>query len=138
MVTSAARDGYGQGVAPDRIEVEVRTRSDRGQVFCAIFSAANAAAYPTRREQATVALRVAIRGQRALCTFDVPPGEYAVAVYHDENDNGRLDRGVFGIPVEGTGASNDARGSFGPPSFASARFVYRGQGVGTVRVRVNY
>jgi Uncharacterized protein conserved in bacteria (DUF2141) len=31
-----------------------------------------------------------------------------------------------GIPREGVGASNNARGHFGPPSFHDASFVYTG------------
>lgn len=53
---------------------------------------------------------------------DLPAGDYAVAVFHDENDNRALDTGWFGIPTEGLGASNDAQGSFGPPDFEDARF----------------
>jgi uncharacterized protein (DUF2141 family) len=33
----------------------------------------------------------------AQTVFDnLPAGVYAVAVYHDENSNGKLDRGMFG------------------------------------------
>jgi uncharacterized protein (DUF2141 family) len=32
----------------------------------------------------------------------------------------------MGMPKEGVGASNDAKGSFGPPKFADARFSYNG------------
>lgn len=106
-------------------------------MFCSIFAAANAGAYPTRAERAEARAIVPVREGRAVCSFSVPPGDYAIAVFHDENGNGRLDTGIFGIPTEGTGASNDARGTFGPPSFADARFTYRG-GVASVRVRVRY
>jgi len=49
------------------------------------------------------------------------PGSYAVAVFHDENGNGKFDQGLFGIPLEQYGFSNDARGFFAPPNFDSAR-----------------
>lgn len=53
--------------------------------------------------------------------FDnVPAGTYAVSVIHDENENGELDSGLFGIPKEGFGFANDAMGTFGPPSFEKA------------------
>lgn len=51
---------------------------------------------------------------------DLPPGSYAVALFHDENDNGRLDK-RFGIPTEGFGFSNNPHLWFGPPSFKAAR-----------------
>lgn len=46
---------------------------------------------------------------------------YAIAVYHDANDNGKLDQNMMGIPVEATGFSNDALGNMGPPTFEAAR-----------------
>ncbi len=52
---------------------------------------------------------------------DVPPGDYAVSVFHDENENGRVDMNFIGIPREGFGFSNDAMGAFGPPPFAKAK-----------------
>jgi len=47
-------------------------------------------------------------------------GRYAVAVYQDENRNGKLDKNFLGMPTEPYGFSNDARGSMGPPSFDAA------------------
>ena len=49
-------------------------------------------------------------------------GEYALAIYHDENSNGELDRSFFGSPTEDYVFSNYATGSFGPPSFEDSRF----------------
>jgi uncharacterized protein (DUF2141 family) len=50
----------------------------------------------------------------------LPAGTYGVSVIHDENENGELDSGTFGIPKEGFGFGNDAMGMFGPPSFEKA------------------
>jgi uncharacterized protein (DUF2141 family) len=50
------------------------------------------------------------------------PGTYAVAVLHDENENGKMDFNFLGMPLEGYGFSNDASALFGPPSFANAAF----------------
>ena len=63
----------------------------------------------------------------STCAFDpIPAGTYAVACFHDENKNGRLDTGLFGIPTEGTVVSNHAKGFMGPPSFEKARFTFAG------------
>lgn len=51
---------------------------------------------------------------------NIPPGTYGVSVIHDENENGELDSGTFGIPKEGFGFGNDAMGTFGPPGFKKA------------------
>jgi uncharacterized protein (DUF2141 family) len=51
---------------------------------------------------------------------DLPTGNWAVAVLHDEDDDGEMDTGWLGRPAEGWGASNHAKGRFGPPSFEDA------------------
>ena len=53
--------------------------------------------------------------------FWVAPGFYAVAQYHDENDDHDFNRTLF-APKEGYGFSNDAPTTFGIPRFAAARF----------------
>ena len=58
----------------------------------------------------------------ARVTFAAPAGEYAVAIVHDENGNGRLDTSWLGIPKEGLGTSNNARGRLGPPKYRDAKF----------------
>jgi len=52
---------------------------------------------------------------------DLPGGEYALVVYHDENGNGRLDKNFIGIPREPLGFSNQYRPQ-GPPTFSRAAF----------------
>jgi uncharacterized protein (DUF2141 family) len=53
------------------------------------------------------------------------PGDYAIAVIHDENGNGRLDT-FAGIPREGVGFSRNPVLRFGAPSFKSAQFSVAG------------
>jgi uncharacterized protein (DUF2141 family) len=50
---------------------------------------------------------------------NVRPGRYAIAVFHDTNGNGKLDRNVIGLPQEPYGFSNDV-GRRGFPSFEGA------------------
>lgn len=56
-------------------------------------------------------------------TVTLPYGEYAVKVFHDENNNGKLDTRMFGIPAERYGFSNNAGGKFGPPEYEDAKFI---------------
>lgn len=58
--------------------------------------------------------------------FAIPTGEYAVVVVHDENGNGRLDSGLFGIGGEPWGFSNGVRPLLGWPDFADAAFEVQG------------
>ena len=53
----------------------------------------------------------------------LPVGEYAFAVFHDANSNGKLDKNMLGIPTEDYAFSNNALGKMGPPSFEQARFT---------------
>lgn len=62
-------------------------------------------------------------GSYATLFAKVPTGEYAVVVAHDENDNGKLDNGFFGLGGEGYAFSNDARPLFGRPAFDRAKFA---------------
>ncbi len=53
-------------------------------------------------------------------------GTYAVAIFHDVNANGELDKNMLGVPKESYAFSNDVFGLFGPPSFDKASFVLEG------------
>jgi uncharacterized protein (DUF2141 family) len=59
-------------------------------------------------------------GKVRLVIAGLPAGDYALSVYQDENGNGKLDTNPVGMPIEPYGFSNDAAGSFGPPSFQQA------------------
>jgi uncharacterized protein (DUF2141 family) len=50
----------------------------------------------------------------------LPPGRYALSVFHDRNSNRKLDTNFLGIPTESSGSSNDAPARFGPPKFRDA------------------
>lgn len=53
---------------------------------------------------------------------DLQAGTYAVSAIYDKNGNGKLDTGFLKIPKEPIGMSNDAKGTFGPPSFKKTSF----------------
>ena len=64
---------------------------------------------------------VSIEHKKAIVIFEnLPKTKYAVAVFHDKNKNGILDKNMFGIPLEKYGFSNNARETFSAPSFESA------------------
>lgn len=56
------------------------------------------------------------------------PGNYAIAIIHDENGNGKLDT-FAGIPREGVGFSRNPTLRFGAPPFRSASFSVSGSAV---------
>ena len=100
-------------------------RNDKGQVLCSLFS--SAADFPKHTDKAVAHAQSAISSGQAICEFPgVAPATYAISVFHDENSNGKMDTNFMGIPREGVGASNNARGHFGPPKFDAAAFSFSG------------
>lgn len=98
--------------------------TNEGSVHCALY--ASAKGFPTEPKYALAQVTVQPHDKKADCVFrDVKEGRYAVAIWHDVNNNGKVDSNFLGIPKEPVGASNNAKGSFGPPKFDSASFQYR-------------
>ena len=65
-----------------------------------------------------------VKNKKAYIVFsNLPKGEYAVMMYHDENTNGKMDANFIGIPKEDYAASNGARGFMGPPKYDDAKFT---------------
>ena len=60
---------------------------------------------------------------------NVPNGTYAVSLFHDENDNNKIDTGMFGIPKEDYGCSNNAKGFMGPPKWEDAKFTLTNESI---------
>ena len=67
----------------------------------------------------------------------VKPGNYAVAVLHDENENGKADRAMGMMPKEGYGFSRDAPVRMAPPKFTDAVFAL-GAGTSRVTIKMRY
>jgi len=100
-------------------------RSDNGQVVCSLYVSADG--FPKDEKKTIARTTSRIDHRHANCSFfGIQPGAYAIAVFHDENSNNRLDTNFLGIPREGVGASNNAKGHFGPPKFNDAAVAYSG------------
>lgn len=50
------------------------------------------------------------------------PGQYALKIFHDVDEDGALDTNLMGIPSEPVAFSNNAPMRFGPASWADAHF----------------
>jgi uncharacterized protein (DUF2141 family) len=81
--------------------------------------------------------RIPLRGPSAEACFALStPGDYAIVVYHDENDDHDFNRTLLGLPAEGYGFSNDAPTLVGLPSFGDVRFAVAPDGARmTIRLR---
>ena len=108
-----------------RITVHVSTfRTVRGSLMCRLYSRGDG--FPGKPPYAAQEV-VAVTATTGTCLFDgVAPGTYAVAVFHDENGNGKLDTNFLGIPREGVGVSNNKLRKLGPPTWEDSKFDLAG------------
>ena len=97
-------------------------RAVQGQILACLVN--TAAAFPDcSRDPAARKLAVPVRSATVELDFGaVPAGTWAVAVVHDENGNGRMDKRLI-MPREGYGFSRDAPVRVGPAPFARAAFA---------------
>ena len=80
--------------------------------------------------------KLPIQGKEVVFRLtDLPPGQYAVSVIHDENDNGKLDANFMGMPTEGYGFSNNPV-VLRKPTFEEVQFQLGAEGGAmTIRLR---
>lgn len=98
-------------------------QSDEGSFIVWVYD--NPDSWLSDRWRTQKILRIA--GNRADDAISVeltlPPGEYALSVFQDLNDDGKLERNFIGLPKEPAGLSNNLRPKFGPPKFEDAKFT---------------
>jgi uncharacterized protein (DUF2141 family) len=114
---------YSQSTQPSQLHLKITNlRNNQGKVRICLYQSDNG--FPSHPEKAYRIAKADVQQGRSEATFtDLPLGEYAIALIHDENVNEKLDTNFMGIPKEGYGASNNAGGKFGPPKFEDARFT---------------
>lgn len=94
-------------------------KDPQGDVHFSLFSSAEG--FPGSGEQAIAKGSTSASKTPPSFTFEnLQPGQYAVAVFHDANGDGILNRGLMGIPREGFGFSNNPKILMGAPSFKRA------------------
>lgn len=95
--------------------------SENGQIRAALFDSPEG--FPDDVEQSREQRSAAVTGDSATLTFqDIPFGEYVLAVFHDKNNNGVLDKTDRGIPLEALGVSQNLKMKLGPPKYERAVF----------------
>jgi len=96
-------------------------RSAKGVVRACMTT--NPKRFPKCRGDENAHSKVVPAGETVTFKFTgVKPGNYAIALLHDENNNGKADRALMMMPKEGFGFSRDAKVRMGPPKFKSAAF----------------
>lgn len=91
--------------------------NDRGHVLIGLHSADT-----FMKTEALQSAKEKVKDGKVIAIFkNVKPGNYAIMVVHDENDNSRMDFETNGMPKESYGISNNPM-IYGPPTFNDAKF----------------
>lgn len=131
VVLITATVSWGISLDAATLVIEVKgLRSGKGDVHYAVYESPKH--FPTREGRIANGNVPAKSAGVVIPIKGLKPGLYAVAVYHDENRNDEFDQGLFGIPLEDYGFSNNASGFLGPPSFKDAAVELKGDRVRTI------
>ncbi len=123
VVVSVASPARAQSGGPGTIILRITgLRSEKGQVRIAVFNSSETWLGDHPAYNATID----VDGQSLSWRLtDIPYGDYGVAVFHDENKNGKMDKNLLGIPLEPYGFSNNQRVNFGAPKWDKSKFAVR-------------
>ena len=111
----------GRGEDDDLLVIVTGLRSQKGNVHIALYDDPDR--FPDS-DGMILKVEVTIIDGTAHHKFNgLTSKRYAIAIYHDENDNDEFDQGFLGIPLEDYAFSNNAPVFLGPPSFADAAFA---------------
>ncbi|MEM9925433.1 MAG: DUF2141 domain-containing protein [Cyanobacteria bacterium P01_D01_bin.50] len=126
-----------EGSANSNLAVTIKgLKNQKGQVCFSLFSSSRG--FPSSNKRALQAKCVKLGDASAKLNIpSLKAGTYAIAIFHDSNGDGKLNRNYLGIPKEGFGFSRNPRVITGPPKFGdSAVFV---AGFSTdIQINVNY
>jgi uncharacterized protein (DUF2141 family) len=96
-------------------------KSDKGKVMLALFN--DTKGFPNQGNLAYKKVTGTIKNQTATIILEnIPYGTYAIAVFHDENNNDKIDYNMVGYPTEKFGFSKNAKVVFAPPKWEEAKF----------------
>ena len=117
--------------APTHITVPIsQVRSERGVLFVALYRQSSWL-IPGKYFKAQ---KVQAHHGTVFATFEgVPRGRYGIAVFHDENRNGRVDTNLVGMPAEGFGFS--FKTPLRKPSFGEISFDVQSSAVAPTHLR---
>ena len=106
-------------------------KNDKGKVYVALYNSEKS----FLKEEVKGDI-VQINNKKAVVIFkNMKKGVYAISVFHDANNNKKMDTNFFGIPKEPIGCSNGAKGFMGPPKYKKAKFTVENDIVIPVKVK---
>lgn len=120
--TFAATAALAAGDANLRV-VATNVTSDQGKLHVRVYDQKDDWLSDRYRTQKIVAVAGNRLDDRVTVELLLPAGEYALSVFQDVDDDGKLERNFIGIPKEPAGLSNNVRPKFGPPKYKDAKFA---------------
>lgn len=119
VILAAVLSGVATTVSAADLTVNIKhIDKAKGHILVALYSGKSS--YDSGKTESFVKIKVS-RDTHTAVFKDIVDGDYAVKLYHDENDNNKLDKNIFGIPKEDYGFSNNGA-SFGAPDYEEAKF----------------
>ncbi len=107
------------------------TKYNKGNILLALYNSKN-----NYMKKAYKSSRIKVKDNKAIIIFNhLKKGTYAFTLFHDLNENNKLDTNFLGIPKEPYGFSNEERGRFGPPSFDKVTFIINSDT--SIKVKIN-
>jgi uncharacterized protein (DUF2141 family) len=111
-------------------------RNNKGVILLSLFSSADG--YPSDASKADQKIRMPVKKLQVPIVFkNIKPGKYAIALLHDEDEDGKTATTFLGLPKEGYGFSNNVMGLAGPPSYQKASFIVPASGT-EILIKVRY
>jgi uncharacterized protein (DUF2141 family) len=119
-ITVMAADGA--DLAANLRVVATGVKSDQGKIYIWVYDKQDDWLSDRYRTQKSVTVAGNRTDDAVTMELLLPAGEYALSVFQDVNDDGKLARNFIGIPKEPAGLSNNLRPRFGPPKYKDAKF----------------
>ena len=100
--------------------------AEKGFIMVALYKSEDG--FPNDPQKAILQLKEATKSKITTIRIQsIPVGNYAIAVFHDANNDGKINYNLLGAPTEAYGFSNNARKMFSAPSFKEAMFRHAGE-----------
>ena len=113
-----------------------RLKNQNGQICLSLFS--DSRGFPSDGTRALQAKCIDLAEETSTITFqNLRPGSYAVAAFHDVNEDGIFNLNSLGIPKEGFGFSRNPKILTGPPKFGDVVLIIVGP-KNNIRIELQY
>lgn len=110
-------------------------KNDNGVCRACLFNSATA--YEGKNSKPLLCIAAPVKARNARIEFNnIAAGTYAIFIYHDANNNNKMDRNFIGIPKEGYGASKNKLPYASAPQFNENKFTVNNKTTVTLPVTI--